>query len=110
MKHPFAIIVLASLLTGCASTHYVGSTKYAPTSPDTVETLFQEPTRQYEVIAFVEAKTVTIFDKPEGLMKQCREQAAKVGADAVIFSSTGKWSGMPGVPGTAAGRAIKWKQ
>ena len=110
-----ALISLCSLcvtlsLVGCASTHYVASSKYPPRPVEAVATLFQEPTRPYKVIAFVEAKTVTIFDKPKKMMLEAREQAAAVGADAVIFSSTGKWSGMPGVLGVAAGRAIRWKR
>ncbi len=105
------VLVCAFLgVVGCASTDYVAASKYPPRSVDSVATLFQEPNRPYEVIAFVEAKTVTIFDKPEKIMRQAREQAAAVGADAVIFSTTGKWSGMPGIPGTAAGRAIRWKR
>jgi hypothetical protein len=102
----FAFILVS---VGCASTHYVASSKYPPKPVESVATLFQEPSRPYEVIAFVEAKTVTIFDTPEKMMLQVRQQAAAVGADAVIFNSTGKWSGMMGVPGVAAGRAIKWK-
>lgn len=106
------VILLVAIVfgfSGCASTHYVASAKYNATNPETVEMLFQEPSRPYEVIAFVEAKTVFLWDTPEKMMSQCREEAAKVGADALIFSSTGKWSGMPGVPGVASGRAIKWK-
>lgn|ERR1700694_3894308 len=104
------ILFCALAFPSCVSTDYVASSKYPPRSVDSVATLFQEPSRPYEVIAFVEAKTVTIFDKPEKMMRQAREQAAAVGADAVIFSSTGKWSGMPGIPGSAAGRAIRWKR
>ena len=96
-------------LAGCTSTHYVASATYSPTKPENVEMLFQEPNRPYEVIAFVESKTVFLWDTPEKMISQCRDEAAQTGADAVIFSNTGKWSGMPGVPGVAAGRAIKWK-
>ncbi len=105
-----AAVSLACYVTGCVSTHHVGSSKYPPKPVESVVALFQEPSRPYEVIAFVEAKTVTIFDKPEKMVRQAREQAAAAGADAVIFSSTGKWSGMPGIPGAATGRAIRWKR
>ena len=103
----FLMVLFA--LNACTSVHYVAPTNHIASTPQSVEMLFQEPSRAYEVIAFVEAKTVFIWDTPEKMMSQCREAAAKVGADAVIFSSTGKWSGMAGVPGVAAGRAIKWK-
>ena len=105
----FSLFIAIIAMAGCASTDYVASSKYPPRSVDSVETLFQEPSRPYEVIAFVEATTVTIFDTPAKLVRQAREQAAAAGADAVIFSTTGKWSGMPGAPGTASGRAIRWK-
>jgi hypothetical protein len=106
----YGFLILFLGLKACTSMHYVAPTNFIASKPELVEMLFQEPSRAYEVIAFVEAKTVFIWDTPEKMMSQCREEAAKVGADAVIFSSTGKWSGMPGIPGVAAGRAIKWKQ
>ena len=105
-----AAVSLGCCVTGCVSTHHVGSSNYAPKPVESVAALYQEPSRPYEVIAFVEAKTVTIFDKPEKMMQQAKEQAAAVGAGAVIFTSTGKWSGMPGTPGVASGRAIRWKR
>ena len=105
-----AAVFFCCCVTGCVSTHHVGSSNYPPRSAESVATLYQEPNRPYEVIAFVEAKTVTIFDKPEKMMQQAKEKAAVVGADAVIFTSTGKWSGMPGIPGVASGRAIRWKR
>jgi hypothetical protein len=104
------VLACSLVLFGCVTTHEVGSTKYPPKPADAVATLFQDPDRPFEVIAFVEAKMVTIFDKPEKLMLQARERAAALGADAVIFSTTGKWSGMAGIPGTASGRAIRWKR
>ena len=98
------------MYVSCVSSHYVAAKKYPPRPVESIEALFQEPSRPYEVIAFVEAKTVTIFDTAEKMMLQARQQAAAAGADAVIFSTTGKWSGMPGIPGAAAGRAIRWKR
>ena len=103
------LIPLVYLVTGCTSTDYVAPSKYPPKPVISVVTLFQEPTRPYEVIAFEESVAATIFDSPEKLMQRVREKAAAAGADAVIFSSTGKWSGVPGAPGRATARAIKWK-
>lgn len=106
------IIVIAAsacILASCAnSTDYVASAKYPPTRPEAVATFFEEPRRPYEVIAFVEAKTVTIFDKPEQVRRKAIEHAAAVGADAVIFTTSGKYHTF-GIPGVASGRAIKWK-
>lgn len=103
------IVALGFVLASCAnSTDYVASSKYPPTRPEAVATFFEEPRRPYEVIAFVEAKTVTIFDKPEQVRRKAIEHAAAVGADAVIFTTSGKYHTF-GIPGVAAGRAIKWK-
>jgi len=106
----FLFLMVLFGLIACTSVHYVAPGNFTATKPELVEMLYQEPSRPYEVIAFVEARTVFIWDTPEKMMSECREEAAKVGADAIIFSSTGKWSGMAGSPGVAAGRAIKWKQ
>ncbi len=104
-----AVATAAWLLCSCApSTDYVASSKYPATRPESVEILCEEPRRPYQVIAFVEAKTVTIFDKPEQIRRKAVEHAAAVGADAVIFTTSGKYHTF-GIPGVAAGRAIKWK-
>lgn len=109
---PSALVILVFvtifICSGCAnSTHYVGPSKYPPKSVESVAVLFQEPKRPYDVIAFVQGRSITIFDSSELLMQRAREQAAAAGADAVVFNTTGQ--GRVGSQRTADGRAIKWK-
>ena len=85
----FLFLMVLFGLIACTSVHYVAPGNFTATKPELVEMLYQEPSRPYEVIAFVEARTVFIWDTPEKMMSECREEAAKVGADAIIFSSTG---------------------
>ena len=105
-----ALVICAFIFlsVGCASsTHYVAQSRHSPKSVESVAVLYQEPNRPYDVLAFVQGRSITIFDTPDLIMRRAREQAAAAGADAVIFSTTGQ--GRPGSPRTAEGRAIKWK-
>jgi hypothetical protein len=105
-----ALIVMAFILVslGCASsTHYVSPSRRSATPVESVAVLFQEPKRPYDILAFVQGRSITVFDSSELLMRRAREEAAAAGADAVIFSTTGE--GRVGSPRTAEGRAIKWK-
>lgn len=104
----FVVFVAMIVLLGCASsTHYVTPSRHSAKSVESVAVLYQEPKRPYEVLAFVQGRSITIFDTPDLIMRRAREQAAAIGADAVIFNTTGQ--GRRGTPRSAEGRAIKWK-
>jgi hypothetical protein len=75
---------LAVLFAGCATdvaNRYYATEKYPSRDPKQVELLWQNPQRQYVVIADFQARG----ESPEGM----RKWAAKIGADAVIVSILG---------------------
>lgn len=79
-----ALCLLPTLLAGCASdvaNRYYASTKYPPKPVDTVEILFAQPTRPYEVIADFQSRGENA--------KDVRKKAAAIGADAVIVTYLG---------------------
>lgn len=103
-----AAITVGVFVVSCASsTQYVVQSRYPPKSVESVAVLYQEPNRPYDVLAFVQGRSITIFDSSELIRQRALEQAAAAGADAVIFATTGQ--GRRGSPRTAEGRAIKWK-
>ncbi len=103
MKKLIAIITVA-LLTGCGSTIPVSSHHYPAVAPESVQVLYQEPTRPYEVIALVgtDGGLRPFVADVEGL----RSEAAHSGADAVIVTGAhnATWFQKP----SASGKAIKW--
>jgi hypothetical protein len=109
MKNTHRILaVLAAamsiMINGCGSTIPVSSHHYPAVSVDSVQMLYQEPKRPYEVIALVgtEGGLRPFVADIGGL----RKQAAQVGADAVIVTDA-KNTGMFNAP-NASGKAIKW--
>ncbi len=75
---------LALLLTACANdvaNRYYSDKKYLPVDFNSVEVLWKNPTRPFEVIADFQARRETPNDM--------RKRAAKIGADAVIVSILG---------------------
>lgn len=92
---------------GCGtSTTVVSEKKYSPVPVGHVEVLYQEPKRSYDVVALVHAgRTWGMSGKKD--VASLKEQAAQVGADAVLITS------VHGVTLTqydnAEGKAIKWR-
>jgi hypothetical protein len=101
-------IALAFALVGCyASTNQVSEHRYPPTTVNSVEILYQEPKRPYEVLAFVNHRdTVTLSLKAQ--INALRKQAAELGANAVIITQAQglMFGSLQGV--NAAGKAIRW--
>jgi hypothetical protein len=96
--------VMSMLITGCGSTIPVSSHHYPPVPVDSVQVLYQEPKRPYEVIAIVgNAGGVTPFVADIGGL---RKAAADVGADALIVTEA-KNATLFQKPSTN-GKAIKW--
>jgi hypothetical protein len=108
MKLQFAILMLAvasmAAFSGCTiATHYVqeGAKLYPPTSPDSVEIYVADTLGvKYEVIGTVLADT---DGNGDDAAKELREEAAKMGANAVIkarlvkFTSMGQRAGLTGI-------------
>lgn len=110
-----AIGIGALLLCGCAgdvANRYYGDIHYPPRSVEAVEVLKASPGRPYVVIADFQARRQTV----EGL----RQEAAKIGADAIIVATLGgryylgdEWAGQDSQAHTYSrivGTAIKYTQ
>ena len=83
-KELFSVALLGMLVTGCArdqAFRYYDSKRYPPTDPDKVEILTKKPDRPFRVIADFQARYVS--------EKYMQEEAAKIGADAVIVGTYG---------------------
>ena len=105
IKYVSAAIAVATVpcLYGCGSTTVVGH-KYPAVPVGSVQVLYQEPKRPYEVIAFVGRLSGVehIGADIAGLQKE----AAQVGADAVIVTSAKDMTMWEYAK--ANGKAIKW--
>jgi len=109
-----AFILVLSILTGCATGEATrtSSTHYAETDPKSVQILFEKPSKKYEVIGFVSGEGAKLASQ-EAVFNAMREEAAKIGADAILMRSdlveTTEWMGLNARPkkqGSAL--AIKW--
>jgi hypothetical protein len=100
----FLICVCLLILGGCESTTVVGRT-YPAVPIDSVQVLYQEPKRPYEVLAFVQSNKSWEMSSAADVA-DLRKKAARVGADALLVTS------VHGVTMTewdaALGKAIKW--
>lgn len=97
----------AFLFAACSSITPVSGNTYAPTSADRVEVFYQEPQRQYEVIALVSHEAGTRFSSVRAVIQKCRELAAEAGADALIITSS--YDQTFNSMAKASAKAIKWK-
>ena len=111
---PLALLVVASLLGGCAmdvANRYYAAEKFPPKKPKDVELLWQRPAREFVVIADFQSR-----GESPGAM---RKRAAQIGADAVIVAILGglydrgeQWAGSDRQSSTYSritGTAIKYK-
>ena len=110
----FLGLILSWLTCSCSSdvaNRYYGNGQLPPKNPKEVAVLSQNPTRPYTILADFQARGVD--------SEWMQEQAAKIGADAVIVRNLGgyydrgeEWAGGDAQSGTAAhvvGTAIKYK-
>ena len=93
-RFQLALFALAALaISACASgSAIVTGTKRAPLSPEQVQILL-EPPGQFEVIGLVSASSDAGWTEQGSVdyaLKELRSQAAKLGANAVLLSSTGE--------------------
>jgi|GEM_PF-1016860 len=102
------VLVSACLSFGCSSVTPVTNNINSPRNVDQVEVLYQDPQRPYEVIALISHEALTRFATVSGVIQKCRELAAKVGADAVIITST--YDQTFNTAAKASGKAIRWKR
>lgn len=100
------------LVAGCTSVTPVSETKYPKTDPAKVEVLYEMPQRPHEVIGLIAySGGHGIFaDDTKHLIQHCKEEAAQLGADAVIIG--GVFQGGVFAPerrSSVSAKAIKWK-
>jgi hypothetical protein len=110
MKLPcFIFVLLVVAITGCvmSDVRKVPGVNYDKTDPKNVELLYQMPKRDFEVIGFVSMTAGAGVHQPR-VEQEFRDQAAKLGADAVIIDALPAPGSINAVEGK--GRAIRWKQ
>ena len=86
----FVVILLVGCATGSGSAVVTGDPKEA-IDPTNVK-LYVEPPTKYEVIGLVRAKSASGWTDQESMdyaVEELKKQAAKLGANGVLLSSTG---------------------
>ena len=99
------ILAADSFIAACTSTQVVTDQKYPPVAVGSVQVLYQEPQRPYETIAFMH-RLSGIEHPVTGDVATLREDAARMGADAVIVTNTHGMSFYQYAE--ASVKAIKW--
>ena len=89
----FAILMT---LLGCASGSHIITGKVRPAIKKSEVKLYLEPPKKYEVIGIVEASSEVEFSSQAAqnrAITELKSQAAKIGANGVLISTTGNKSG-----------------
>jgi hypothetical protein len=123
-KHVAPILTFSTILSGCITTDhlYLGQQRYAArTDPTTIEFLGDAPTKPFVKIAMVEAVGRSSSTSWEEIRAALGEEAAKIGAHAVmelsmgsnivggVTGSRGKVTGGVGERRKLTGVAIRYK-
>jgi hypothetical protein len=116
------IVVLALVLSACVSqlsdsSHVSIPENYPRTSISEISILLEAPTEEYIVIGLVESHGIGLTDakKEERSMLAIKEEAASIGANAIIITSSGMQTlrGFEGEPAgeenILKGKAIRYK-
>lgn len=113
MCRPIRLLLLSSclaMLAGCASSHMLVGTPRAAIAPEQVRIYQDPPAVPYEEIALLDvssgAFTYGEQNKTNAVMERLRKEAAKVGANGVIFGGTARGYGGGGVSVGAGGGSI----
>lgn len=115
-------LILVLLLPACASqlsdsSHLSVSADYQPTNASDISILLEAPAEAYVVIGLVESSGLALTDakKKERAMLAIKEEAASIGANAIIITSSSMEivSGFDGEPAgeenRLKGQAIRYK-
>lgn len=89
--------VLAIVLVGCSTSGtsvLIGDDRYSATDPERITMLVEPPEREHVIIALVEgeASTDDYFTKARteaAAIKAMREEAARIGANAIVLTGKG---------------------
>jgi hypothetical protein len=92
---------LAALLAACASPGLVTGTPRPPTDPAQVRVYYSPPPGRYEEIGLVESNSGAFTygeqNKTNAMLAKLRKQAAKLGANGILFRGTADGYGGGGV-------------
>lgn len=92
LSHAFAIAVVALTAAACASSHLLTGQPRPPIDPSQVRIYFSAPPGGYEEIARLQtgsgAFTYGEQNKMNSVMAKLRAEAAKLGANGVLFTGT----------------------
>ncbi|GAA4855942.1 hypothetical protein [Luteimonas vadosa] len=96
-----ALAVIATALAACASSHVLTGTPRAPIDPAQVRLYYGPPPTPYEEIALLEtssgAFTYGEQNKTNAVLAKLRAEAAKLGANGILFQGTADGYGGGGV-------------
>ena len=94
-------LLAALLLAACASSHILTGTARAPIDPAQVRFYYAPPEVPFEEVALLEtssgAFTYGAQNKTNAVMDKLRREAAKLGANGVLFQGTADGPGGTGV-------------
>lgn len=100
-----SLAALAVLLGACASSHILTGTPRPPIDPAQVRFYYAPPPGRFEEIALLESSsgafTYGSQNKTNSVMDKLRREAAKLGANGVLFQGT-----MEGPGGTGVGVGV----
>lgn len=113
MARAFRFLVLGCVLAGltaCASSHILTGTPRPPIAPEQVRVYYAPPQAPFEEIALLDVKsgpfTYGEQNKANAVMTRLRKEAARLGANGVIFGGTARGYGGTGVSVGAGGGSI----
>lgn len=91
------ILLAAGLSVGCASSHVLTGTPRAPIDPAQVRIYHGPPPGQYEEIAVLNTSSGALTygeqNKVDSVLDKLRREAAKLGANGVLFQGTADSAG-----------------
>lgn len=106
-KSFFVAVAMIAFLSGCSASVVMVGPEGPRANVNDVEVLYQEPERKNQTIAMINHMAQTRFSSLDSVLYTCREEAAKVGADALIVRGMkGAWTGMGGA--SVEARAVRW--
>lgn len=113
MRHAALTSMLAAavlLLSACSSSHVLTGTPRPPIDPDQVRLYYGPPPGGYEEIARLEvnsgAFTYGEQNKTNAVLRKLREQAARLGANGILFQGTADGHSGGGVSVGAGGGRV----
>ncbi|GAA3926445.1 hypothetical protein [Luteimonas lutimaris] len=105
-----SILLSCLLLAACASSALVTGTPRAPIDPSQVRVYFQAPAGVYEEIALLESNSGAFTygeqNKMNSVVAKLRKEAAKLGANGVLFRGTEDGYGGGGMSVGAGGGRV----